>query len=97
MPSEFKIVRRVEFSETAATVDAVAISVPRRELRNGLLYQARTPTGLAGVIGDFHDRTGRPDGATRFLAALDRVSAGSVRKDLEALLGGAPVTVEITP
>lgn len=88
---------REAVAEAAESVDAVAISAPRRELRNGLLYQARTPAGLAGVIGDFHDRTGRPDGAIRFLEALDRVSSGSVRRDLQSLLGGAPVTVEITP
>lgn len=69
----------------------------RRRLRQQLLMRARTPTGMAAVIGEFLDRTGDPDGADEFLASLERVDLGAVRSALRTLIYMRPVVVELDP
>lgn len=78
-----------------ATPDAVATA--RRSIANGLLLEARTPQGLAGVVGRFLDRTGDPHGASEFLDALVRVDADRVRGALLAILDRSPAVAEVGP
>jgi hypothetical protein len=45
-------------------------------IRRDLLFFSRTPERMAGVIGQFSDRTGNPDEAQLF---YDRLAAGDRR------------------
>lgn len=80
---------------TDATPDDVARA--RRALRGRLFSAARTPGGLAEMIGEFDDRTGDPWAAGRFLAMLSDVDALRVRFALRRLLERSPAVVEVKP
>ena len=66
-------------------------------MRRDLLFYGRTPERMAEVIGSFADRTGQPDAAQRFFAALDGVDEAAVRRVLEELRGATAVTIEVPP
>src|SRR5690606_11598608 len=53
--------------DAAATAGPSTVAEARCALRHSLLFSARTPQGLAELIGDFYDRTGDPDAANAFL------------------------------
>lgn len=88
---------RATIADLAADVTADLVAEAQRTLRRRLLYQARTARGLAAVIGTFHERTGAPDGAARFLDALDRVDAKAVGRILRALVERPDAVLEIGP
>lgn len=83
--------------EAARTVEREEVITARRRLMDRILFAARTPTGLANVLGDFMDREGRVDEALRFVSALEAVSVSDVRSSLSDLLDRSPEIVEIVP
>lgn len=88
---------RAAVSGSASRAGTRSVAEARRTLRNRILFAARTPDGLATVLGEFAERTGDPRGAERFLDALDRADAASVRSVLRALAEREPVTAEVDP
>jgi predicted Zn-dependent peptidase len=68
-----------------------------RAIRRDLLFFSRTPERMAGVIGQFSDRTGEADEAQRFYDRLADVSLSEVRAALASLQERTPVRVEIPP
>ncbi|MND02953.1 hypothetical protein D3C83_225450 [compost metagenome] len=69
----------------------------RRALWHDMLFDARTPMGLASLIGRFAERTGDPHAAAGFLDALLRVDADDVGAALLDLLHESPAVVEVGP
>jgi predicted Zn-dependent peptidase len=90
---------RLQLSVADAAARATAADIARlgRRLRQSLLMRARTPAGMAAVLGEFLDRTGDPASAEEFLEALERVEAEAVREALRILIYRAPVVVELEP
>ena len=85
----------VEKAAEEVTGDRVAAA--RRALYHALLYEARTPQGLASLIGRFSDRTGDPLGAVRFLDALLGVDEVRVEAALRDLVRASHSIVEVRP
>jgi predicted Zn-dependent peptidase len=79
----------------AANLTAADIARLRDRLRHTLLLRARSPDGMAAVIGEFLDRTGNPESAGQFFESLGEVSDESVRAALHALLYRPPIVVEL--
>jgi predicted Zn-dependent peptidase len=69
----------------------------RSRILDALVMRARTPGGMASVLGEFLDRTGEPESAGRFLAELRRVDAAAVRDVLRSLIYRPPIMVELDP
>ncbi|HEX7118684.1 MAG TPA: insulinase family protein [Longimicrobiales bacterium] len=88
---------RRAIEQTAEQVRAEDVLDARRSLRHELVFDARTPHGLATLLGRFTERTGDPHAAAAFLDALRRVDAGQVRAALLALVHGPPAVVEVAP
>lgn len=84
-------------ADAAATAGPSTIVEARRALRHTLLFSARTPQGLADLIGEFYDRTGDPDGAAEFLDRLKAVDVAAVQRALRMLADASPRVVEFTP
>lgn len=81
----------------AARSSAEEVLRQRRRLEHSLLMRARTPAGLAALLGDFLDRTGDPRGADRFLRALIEIDDEEVRNTLRTLLYQPPIVIELQP
>lgn len=88
---------RTAVAEAAALATPVDVAEARRALRSRILFGARTPQGLAALLGELHERSGDPEAAQRFLAALERVDATAVRASLLLMLDRSPVVVEVNP
>ncbi len=88
---------RAAIEAAADRVDAQAVTDARRSLWHAILIEARTPHGLAALIGRFMERTGEPEAAPRFLDALLRVDAARVRSALLSLVHRPPALVEVRP
>lgn len=73
-------------------VRAAAESV-RRDLR----FAARTPEGMAALIGQWVDRDGDAAGVQRFHEALGRVGVEDVHRILDQLRSDAVVRTEVPP
>lgn len=69
----------------------------RHRLRHSLLMRARTPGGMADVIGEFLDRTGDPQGANDFLVELSELDDDDIRSTLRTLVYRSPLVVELAP
>lgn len=83
--------------DAAATAGPSTVAEARRALRHSLLFSARTPQGLAELIGDFYDRTGDPDAANAFLRRLRAVDPPAVQRALRTLADSSPRLVELSP
>lgn len=81
----------------AARASAEEIERQRRRLVHTLVMRARTPAGLAALVGEFLDRTGDPRGADRFLRSLAGIDDEEVRGTLRNLLYQPPTVVELRP
>lgn len=79
----------------AAGPEPAELAAAREALRLRLLRTARTPTGLAELLGEFTDRAGTPTAAAAFLAELRTIRPETVRAALTSLLATAPVRVEL--
>lgn len=66
-------------------------------VRRDLLLAARTPWGLADVLGRSRDATGDAFSAAHTVAALDRVDAAAVASFLDHLANRSPLQAEIRP
>ncbi len=86
---------RTAILDATTDITAQAVADARNTLIRRLLLAARTPQGLAELIGRFHDRTGEPDGAMRFLEAIGRVDAPRVAEALRKLQMRPPAMVEL--
>lgn len=80
---------------TRLAPDEVAPAVAA--LRFDLFHVARTPWGLAGLVGRYHDATGSADAAYQHVVELDRVDAASMRAYLQELQRRGPARAEIRP
>lgn len=85
------------FGETLQGLEADAVASAVTRVRAGLLAAARTPTGLAGLVGRYVDATGEPAGAAVLLEALDRVDLADMRAYLGELEQRTPVRAEVRP
>jgi predicted Zn-dependent peptidase len=81
----------------AAALTPEAVERHTRLLRHSLLLRARTPEGMAALLGDFMDRTGEPEGALLFLDALAALDEARLRDTFEKLLAHGPAVVELDP
>jgi len=81
----------------AGRADGAAVARARRRAVRDVLFAARSAEGLAEVLGTMLDRTGEPEAALQFVAALERVDAHDVASVLRALRGARPEVVEVAP
>jgi predicted Zn-dependent peptidase len=81
----------------AADLSPRRVRQAAERLRREMLFYGRTPAGMADLLGGFTDRTGDPDAAQEFYAALDRVDEAQVRAVLDALAAQRPARVAIPP
>lgn len=91
--------RRVEgmVAEAAGDVGREAVARAVASLRFNLLSGARTPWGLAALVGRYHDATGDPYAAYEHLVALDQVTPGTMDRYLQELEGRGPERAEVKP
>ena len=74
-------------------LDEGMVSTAVEESRLALLLEARSPAGLAEVVGRHFESSGAPGGAERFLQALEGVTLDGI---VEFLVGiGDPLTVHL--
>jgi hypothetical protein len=66
-------------------------------LRFDLLAGARTPWGLAALVGRYYDATGEPDAAYRHLIALEAVDYASLESYLQDVQHKGAARAEIKP
>lgn len=83
--------------ETAARVGREEVSPAVARLRLEMLSSARTPWGLAGLVGRYHDATGDPDAVYQHILALDRLTADAIRLYLQDLQRRGPARAEQRP
>lgn len=84
-------------AEALRNLDSSRVEELAAALRAELRYTARTPWGLADLVGQGWDASGDPDGAERLMSQLTRVRADDIRDLLEALAAGPTVEEEIRP
>jgi hypothetical protein len=91
--------RRVSgiLAETAAGLAREEIVPAVAALRFDLLSSARTPWGLAGLVGRYHDGTGVADAAYQHVVELDRVDLAAMRSYLGELQERGASNAEIRP
>lgn len=68
-----------------------------RQLHREILMEARTPGGLANVLGRRMEGTGEPESAVRYLDRLTSVDRDGMATYLEELVQASPVTGEVHP
>ena len=83
--------------ETLRAVDDAAVDAAVADVRASLLQGARTASGLAALVGRYHDATGDPAGAAVLVEALERLDATALRAYLQELSGRTPVRAEVRP
>lgn len=88
---------RQAIERAVAELEDDEVAAARRSLYHSLLYEARTPQGLASLIGRFADQTGEPYGAARFLEAIPGVGARRVRAVLREIAAAQPAVAEVGP
>jgi predicted Zn-dependent peptidase len=78
-------------------VTATGVRTAARAIRRELLFYSRTPDRMAGILGQFSDRTGNPDEAQLFYDQLERVTERQVREALRELQDRTPVRIDLPP
>ena len=66
-------------------------------VRERILFQGRTPWGLANLVARLADETGDPRAAEDFLTRLEALDLDDMRTFLDQLLGSPPITEELRP
>jgi hypothetical protein len=91
--------RRVStvLSDTGSGLGGDEVSPAVAALRFDLLATARTPWGLAGLVGRYHDATGVADAAYQHVVELDEIDVPAMRTYLEELQRRTPARAEIRP
>ena len=91
--------RRVQgvLGEATANIGAQMLAPVLAALRFELLAAVRTPWGLAAHAGRYHDATGEPEAAYRYVLALDRVSPESLQRYVNELTRRPVVRAEVEP
>jgi predicted Zn-dependent peptidase len=84
-------------AETATLLTPEAVTTAKRRLRRELLLAARTPQGLAAVLGEFTAWSGDAGAAAAFHAALGRVDTGAVEAALARLAETDAIVTELRP
>lgn len=88
---------RSAVSGAADSVTEAQVGAAARAIRRDLLFYSRTPERMAGLIGQFSDRTGNADEVQLFYDRLQGVTAREVRAALASLAEQTPVGLEIPP
>jgi hypothetical protein len=83
--------------EAAARLAGDEVAPAVASLRFDLLAGARTPWGLAGLVGRYHDATGVADAAYQHVVELDRIDVASMKAYLGELQRRGPTRAEIKP
>lgn len=96
-PVEMRIALQLGLADLSTGISAREVRRARNRIRQRLLLRARTPTGLASLIGEFLERTGDPYGLEEFMKALDRTGLDEVRSGLRTLIYTSPEIVELVP
>lgn len=81
---------------TAASLTPAGIEEAVADVRRRTLFRARTPWGLADVVGVHLDATGQPDAALTYLSALDALTVEGMRGFLRELAERTPLRAEVT-
>ncbi len=84
-------------SGAARAVTAEQVTAAARAIRRELLFYSRTPDRMAGVVGQFSDRTGNADEAQLFYDRLGGVTLREVRDALSSLQQRTPARIDIPP
>ena len=99
-PSDAAAMRRQVrgvLDEATADVDMEMLAPVLAALRFEFLATARTPWGRAAHAGRYHDATGDPEAAYRYVMALDSVSPGSLQRYLSGLARRPVARAEVGP
>jgi predicted Zn-dependent peptidase len=83
--------------ETLAGITDEGVRLHSAEVRREFLDAARTPWGLAELVGQAIDVGESTDEVERFVEALARMEAADLRRFLEALAAETPVRQEVRP
>ncbi len=83
--------------ETSGRVTDEAVRTHAAEVRRDLLNSARTPWGLAELVGQALDLGETPQEVEGFLETLARMEAADLRRFLDGLAATTPVREEVRP
>ena len=91
--------RRVEgiLAEAAANVSREELTPAISGLRLDLLSGARTPWGLATLVGRYHDATGDADAAYQHMTGLDEVTPETLKAYVGTLVERGHQRAEVSP
>jgi hypothetical protein len=84
-------------AEAATLLTPEAVATAKRRLRRELLLAARTPQGLAAVLGEFTAWSGDAGAAAAFHEALGRVQPRAVAAALARLAETEAIVTELRP
>ena len=83
--------------DTARLITEDDVTRLSHQLRTEIIMAARTPWGLAELVGQAWDAGKGPEGVESLLSELDRLSRAQVTELVEALARGTPVREELRP
>ena len=78
-----------------ASVSSTSVRHARAAVRSALASEARSPGGLAEVIGRHMDATGDAGAATRYLEELEGLDYEAMAGFLDAILAAEAVTAQV--
>jgi predicted Zn-dependent peptidase len=85
------------FEDAAARITDSDVSRVAGAIRTQIAMAARTPWGLAELVGQAWDAGNGPEGVESLLASLEALTAAEVSQLFLTLGGSSPVRVEISP
>jgi predicted Zn-dependent peptidase len=85
------------FTDAAARITEADVSRVADAVRNQITMAARTPWGLAELVGQAWDAGNGPEGVETLLASLDSLGAAEVSRLFSTLAAATPVREELSP
>ena len=82
--------------DVRASLDPIIVRNARAALRSALLVQARSPGGLAEVIGRYMDATGDAGAAADYLDQLEAIDFEAMAAFLDEIAAARAFTAEVT-
>ena len=82
--------------DVRASLDPISLRNAKAALRSALLVQARSPGGLAEVIGRHMDATGDAGAAADYLVRLEAIDFGAMAAFLDEIAAAQAFTAEVT-
>lgn len=82
-------------AEVEASLGPGLVRRARAALQSTLLGEARSPEGLADVIGRHLDATGDPDAASRYLEQLESVDYEAMADFIDEISAGEAITAQV--